>query len=110
LIDDGFQVNTLLVSDPKALQYIYQTKSYDYPKPPERLAFVELSNGNSVVAVDGIVSFLSTLAHCLLSLAPGDVHKRQRRVLLPAFGVSEARSFVPIFNKYASQVRRTVYE
>jgi hypothetical protein len=35
----------------------------------------------------------------------GDVHKRQRRVMLPAFGTGESRAFVSIFSQYAAQVR-----
>lgn len=34
----------------------------------------------------------------------GDVHKRQRKVMLPAFGVPESKALLPVFRHYAEQV------
>ncbi|KAK0240869.1 cytochrome P450 [Armillaria nabsnona] len=76
----------LLVSDPKALQYIYQTSGYRFIKPPGRKALGRLITG------PGILS------------AEGEDHKRHRKVLLPGFGGPEAKFYVPVFFIYASKL------
>ncbi|KAK0228974.1 cytochrome P450 [Armillaria fumosa] len=76
----------LLVSDPKALQYIYQTSGYGFIKPPGRKELRRLINGTGILYVEG------------------DDHKRQRKVLLPGFGVPEARFYVPVFFTYAGKM------
>ncbi len=35
----------------------------------------------------------------------GDTHKRQRKVMLPAFGTPESKALLPVFRHYAEQVR-----
>ncbi|KAK0196691.1 cytochrome P450 [Armillaria mellea] len=64
----------LMVSDPKALHYIYQTSGYKFIKPP-----VEI------------------YSYC-------DDHKRHRKVLLPGFGASEAKFYVPVFFTHARKM------
>ncbi|KAI0752821.1 cytochrome P450 [Daedaleopsis nitida] len=76
----------LLISDPKALQYIYQTSGYKFPKQPERRILSRLVGDTG------------------LTWAEGDVHKRQRKVMLPAFGVPESKALLPVFRHYAEQV------
>ena len=34
----------------------------------------------------------------------GDVHKRHRRIMTPAFGIRESKAFVPLFSAYAAKV------
>ncbi|KAL4068695.1 cytochrome P450 [Scleroderma yunnanense] len=68
----------LMVTDPKALQWIFATAGYDFPKQPERRAQSLLLNGRSIV------------------WAEGDAHKRHRRILNPGFGVPEARAFLSV--------------
>ncbi|KAK0462491.1 cytochrome P450 [Desarmillaria tabescens] len=69
----------LLVSDPKALQHIYQTSGYRYIKPPGRKEIGRLLNGTGIL------------------FAEGEDHKRHRKVLLPGFGGPEAKFYVPVF-------------
>ncbi|KAK0475530.1 cytochrome P450 [Armillaria novae-zelandiae] len=69
----------LLVSDPKALQYIYQTSGYRFIKHPGRMELGRLLTGSGIL------------------LAEGDDHKRHRKVLLPGFGGPEAKYYVPVF-------------
>lgn len=38
----------------------------------------------------------------------GDVHKRQRKVMLPGFGAPEAKALVPVFSSMAAKVRPPV--
>ncbi|KAG9227224.1 hypothetical protein CCMSSC00406_0004237 [Pleurotus cornucopiae] len=76
----------LLIMDAKALQYIYQTSGYHWPKMWERRELSRLAAGQG------------------LTWADGDVHKRQRKIMLPGFGTREARSFLPIFFSAANKL------
>ncbi|KAK0462505.1 cytochrome P450 [Desarmillaria tabescens] len=76
----------LLVSDPKALQYIYQTSGYRYIKPPGLNELGRLLNGTGILS------------------AEGEDHKRHRKVLLPGFGRPEAKFYVPVFFTYARKM------
>ncbi|KAH9922548.1 cytochrome P450 [Amylocystis lapponica] len=76
----------LWLSDPKALQYIYQTSGYNFPKQPERRIL------SRVIGDYG------------LTWSEGETHKRFRKVMLPAFGGPEARALLPIFTHYAEQI------
>ncbi|EGO00621.1 hypothetical protein SERLA73DRAFT_178475 [Serpula lacrymans var. lacrymans S7.3] len=78
--------DVLLVSDPKALQYMFQTSGYNFPKQKERRVVSRLLNGPGIVWADG------------------DDHKRQRKVMLPGFGGPESKAFVSVFRGYASQL------
>ncbi|KAJ6557510.1 cytochrome P450 [Mycena capillaripes] len=73
----------LLISDPKALHYMYSS-GYHIRKHAVR------SEATKILTGEG------------LAWANNDVHKRQRRVNSPAFGTAEARSYVPIFMAYAN--------
>ncbi|KIK60889.1 hypothetical protein GYMLUDRAFT_597826 [Collybiopsis luxurians FD-317 M1] len=82
-------MDRLLISDPKALQYILQTSGYRWCKYPERTEISRLSTGRGLLWADG------------------DVHKRQRKVMLPGFGTPEAKNFLPLFfSCVASMARR----
>lgn len=81
-----FGEDMLWISDPKALQYIYQTSGYNFPKQPERRAVSRLVGDHG------------------LTWADGDTHKRQRKVMFPAFGGPESRALLPIFEHHAEQV------
>ncbi|KAK0436857.1 cytochrome P450 [Armillaria borealis] len=69
----------LFISDPKALQYIYHTASYRFPKVPSRRHLSRILVGPGLSAMDG------------------NDHRRQRKVMLPGFGSPESKSFLPIF-------------
>ncbi|KAH9922092.1 cytochrome P450 [Fomitopsis serialis] len=81
-----FGVDMLWICDPKALQYIYQTSGYNFPKQPERRVLSGLMGDHG------------------LTWAEGETHKRQRKVMLPAFGSPEAKALLPVFDHYAEQV------
>ncbi|CDO76737.1 hypothetical protein BN946_scf184813.g7 [Trametes cinnabarina] len=81
-----FGEDMLWISDPKALQYVYQTSGYNFPKQPERRVLSRLIGDTG------------------LTWAEGDVHKRQRKVMLPAFGSPESKALLPVFRHYAEQV------
>ncbi|KAJ7894320.1 cytochrome P450 [Mycena olivaceomarginata] len=73
----------LLISDPKALHYMYSS-GYNIRKHTVRAEVTKILTGEG------------------LAWASDEVHKRQRRVNSPAFGAAEARSYVPIFTAYAN--------
>ncbi|KAK0213324.1 hypothetical protein DFS33DRAFT_1377806 [Desarmillaria ectypa] len=76
----------LLVSDPKALQHIYQTSGYRFIKPPGRKEIGRMITGSGILSVQG------------------DNHKRHRKVLLPGFSAFEVKFYVPAFFTHAGKV------
>ncbi|TFK45404.1 cytochrome P450 [Heliocybe sulcata] len=74
-----FGDDRIMISDPKALQYMFNTAAYTFPKPDDQRAIMLQLNGRDLV------------------WAEGETHKRQRKVMLPAFGGPEARALYPIF-------------
>ncbi len=50
----SLQEDRLLVSDPKALQYIYQTSGYKFIKPPGLKELSRLFNGTGILFVEGL--------------------------------------------------------
>ncbi|EKM53352.1 uncharacterized protein PHACADRAFT_259665 [Phanerochaete carnosa HHB-10118-sp] len=70
---------SLWISDPKALQYIYVTSGYRFTKTPERRALSRLHSGHGLVWADG------------------EDHKKQRKVMLPAFQAPETKALFPHF-------------
>jgi len=73
-----------MVADPKALQYLLHMTGYRYPKSADRAHFNEIVVGKGLVSVQG------------------EVHRRQRKAIAPAFNVQQLRSFLPLFNRVAS--------
>ncbi|KAJ7691727.1 cytochrome P450 [Mycena rosella] len=73
----------LLISDPKAIQYIYNS-GYNIRKQGFRSELMRVVTGPG------------------LAWANNEIHRRQRKVNSPAFGTNEIRSYVPIFAAYAS--------
>jgi len=63
--------------------------AYDYPKPD----FVRDSLASMAAGHDGLLT------------VEGDVHRRQRRILTPAFSSSHIKSLTPIFWAKASELR-----
>ncbi|KAF9070864.1 cytochrome P450 [Rhodocollybia butyracea] len=85
-IKGAFGEDRLVVSDPKAMQYIFQTAGYGFLKWPERTEISRVLMGRGLLWADG------------------SIHKRQRKVMLPGFGAPESKSFVSIFRKVASEL------
>lgn len=83
-----FGEDRLMISDPKALRYIYQTSGYNFHKQPERIELSRLIGGRGILWADG------------------DDHKRHRRVMQPAFGAREAKLLLPVFYGYADKLRK----
>ncbi|KAK0196692.1 cytochrome P450 [Armillaria mellea] len=84
-VTDGrlVQEDRLMVSDPKALHYIYQTSGYKFIKPPGRKELGRLITGTGIV-------YAMTI--------------RDIANLLPGFGASEAKFYVPVFFTHARKM------
>ncbi|KAJ3800317.1 cytochrome P450 [Lentinula aff. detonsa] len=85
-IKGPFGEDRLVVSDPKAMQYIFQTAGYGFLKWPERTEISRVLMGRGLLWADDAI------------------HRRQRKVMLPGFGAPESKAFVPIFLKAASNL------
>ncbi|KAK9239958.1 cytochrome P450 [Lipomyces kononenkoae] len=72
----------------QALQEVLQTKSYSFIKPP----FLTRS-------------LVSVLGNGIL-FAEGDVHRHQRKLLMPAFKTSHVNRLVPIFLEESSRLQK----
>ncbi|EKM80790.1 hypothetical protein AGABI1DRAFT_55872 [Agaricus bisporus var. burnettii JB137-S8] len=85
-IKGPFGEDRLLISDPKALQYIFHTSGYNYLKWPERTEISRVLMGRGLLWADG------------------EVHRRQRKVMLPGFGAPESKAFVSIFRRVSAEM------
>ncbi|KAJ7072910.1 cytochrome P450 [Mycena amicta] len=85
-VQASFGEDRLLVTDPKALQYIYHTSGYRFHKQPERIELTRLISGRGILWADG------------------DDHKRHRKVMSPSFSPSEVKALLPLFFSYASEI------
>ncbi|KAJ7081387.1 cytochrome P450 [Mycena belliarum] len=78
----------LMTTDPAAVAHILGN-AYDYPKPD----FVRDSLATMAAGHDGLLT------------VEGDAHRRQRKILTPAFSSSHIKSLTPIFWDKATQLR-----
>ncbi|TFK88470.1 cytochrome P450, partial [Polyporus arcularius HHB13444] len=78
----------LMTTDPRAVNYI-MSRGYDYPKPD----FVRDSLASMVAGYEGLLT------------AEGEMHRKQRKVLNPAFSAAQIRSLTPIFWEKAVRLR-----
>ena len=100
------QADHLLISDPKALGYIFRTSAYRFPKTVERRHLSRASLGDGVFSADGIHGSVCPYVIFLYHQSTtGEVHRRMRKIMLPSFGGPESRALLPIFVSNASKVR-----
>ncbi|KDQ07868.1 hypothetical protein BOTBODRAFT_38425 [Botryobasidium botryosum FD-172 SS1] len=76
----------LLIADTRALSYVL-SHAYDFPKPEESRAAVGEIFGKGLL------------------FAEGDVHKRQRRIMNPAFSAAHVRALTPVFLDKSYELR-----
>ncbi|KZT30089.1 cytochrome P450 [Neolentinus lepideus HHB14362 ss-1] len=79
-------LNKLVIADPKAIQYVLNAAAYDFPKPAPLRAFIIALSGPHLI------------------WAEGDVHKKQRRIMSPAFGAYEMKALHPVFKHHAENL------
>ncbi|GBB94360.1 hypothetical protein RclHR1_02340017 [Rhizophagus clarus] len=80
-----FNKPTLFVADPKIIQEITLSKTYEFVKPYNKGAISLIGNG--------------------LVFAEGDDHKRQRKMMNPAFTHSNIKDMVPSFIRVTSTLK-----
>ncbi|KXN90138.1 Cytochrome P450 4A4 [Leucoagaricus sp. SymC.cos] len=85
-IKGAFGEDRLLISDPKALQYIFHTSGYNFLKWPERTEISRVLMGRGLLWADG------------------ETHRRQRKVMLPGFGGPESKALVAIFRRVGAEL------
>ncbi|KAF7297700.1 Cytochrome P450 [Mycena kentingensis (nom. inval.)] len=78
----------LMTTDPVAVAHILGN-AYDYPKPD----FVRESLATMAAGMDGLLT------------VEGEQHRRQRKILAPAFTAAHIKSLTPVFWNYAEQLR-----
>ncbi|KAF9107237.1 hypothetical protein BGX29_006923 [Mortierella sp. GBA35] len=72
-----FNTQNVLLADPQAIQHVFGTHAYKYPKP------------------DRVIRLMSSVIGKGLLLAEGDVHRKQRKMINPAFSHKNIKDMVP---------------
>ncbi|KAG0288165.1 hypothetical protein BGZ96_008034 [Linnemannia gamsii] len=73
-----FNTLQIVLGDPKAIQHVYSTYAYDYPKSSRTVRLL-----SSVIGKGGVL------------LAEGAIHRKQRKMLNPAFSHKHIKEMVP---------------
>ena len=97
------QEDRLWVADPKAIHHILQRSDRLYEKPRFMMEQAVAILDWGLVTVEGRFPLKSRVIH-VLTLTPGDAHKRQRRAMTPAFGLVEAKALYPYFVRCSNSV------
>lgn len=84
--DTKVQRDRLYTLDPRAINHIL-THSTEFTKPPM------VTNNLSRILGEGLL------------VAEGDVHRKQRRIMNPAFGPAQIRELTPIFVEKSAKLR-----
>lgn len=79
------QEEYLMVSDPKAIQHIY-VNSQSFVRPKYSRALLKMLFGPAI------------------GIAEHEDHKRQRKIMLPAFGSPRLRNLFPVFIRHTQKV------
>ncbi|KAK0455344.1 cytochrome P450 [Desarmillaria tabescens] len=87
-----FGQDILSVVDPKALQYIFHSSGYRFPKTQDVYHSLHAFMGQGLVSVDG------------------EIHRRQRKILGPAFATSQLRLFLTVFQTSAVKLTEKISE
>ncbi|KAG0363480.1 hypothetical protein BGX24_004881 [Mortierella sp. AD032] len=72
-----FNAQQVVLGDPKAIQHVFSTHAYDYPKSDRAIRLLSQVVGKGVLLVEG------------------DVHRIQRKMLNPAFSHKHIKEMVP---------------
>ncbi|KAF9107238.1 hypothetical protein BGX29_006924 [Mortierella sp. GBA35] len=73
-----FNTQNVLLADPQATQHVFRTHDYKYPKP------------------DRVIRLMSSAIGKGLILVEGDVHRKQRKMIGPAFSHQNIKEMVPV--------------
>ncbi|KAG1747117.1 cytochrome P450 [Suillus paluster] len=76
----------LWTADPRALQYVFHTSGYRFSKSTVATETTRLFTGESILVTDSID------------------HQRHRKIMNPAFGAAQLRTFLPVFRRSAARL------
>ncbi|KAJ3935966.1 MAG: cytochrome P450 [Lentinula lateritia] len=76
-----FSVSSILLLDPKALQYVTVTSGYRFPKPQDVRQITAFLMGRGILNAEGVI------------------HNRHRKALNPAFSANQLRQFLGLFQR-----------
>ncbi|KAK0438186.1 cytochrome P450 [Desarmillaria tabescens] len=85
-----FGQDVLSVADPKALQYIFRSSGYRFPKTRDTDRLNRAAMGPGLVTVKD------------------EIHQRQRKILGPAFTASQLRLFLNVFQASAAKLTEQI--
>lgn len=83
-----FNNQRVIIADPKAIQHVFNTHSYKYKKPSR------------------VVRLLGQVIGYGVLLAEGDAHRKQRKMLNPAFGHKHVKEMVSIMSDPANKLSK----
>lgn len=78
-----------MISDPKAIQHIFN-RSNTYVRQIQNSEMYRMIGGPG------------------LTVVTGEDHKRQRRVMQPAFGIPHVKTLFPVISRHAEKVCKTL--
>ncbi|KAK0210065.1 cytochrome P450 [Desarmillaria ectypa] len=87
-----FGQDILSVADPKALQYMFHSSGYRFPKTRDIHRISEALVGRGIATVEGFI------------------HQRQRKILGPAFAATQLRRFLTVFQVSAMKLTEKITE
>jgi len=76
----------LWTADPRALQYVFHTSGYRFSKGTTANETTRLFTGESILTADSVD------------------HQRHRKIMNPAFGAAQLRTFLPVFRRSAARL------
>lgn len=84
-----------------------QISGYNYPKPSGENANIELLADRGIVWATGKYDLY--FFNFFNIVFAGNVHKRHRKAMLPAFGMPQAKEFLPMFQKTIENVTSRLF-
>jgi len=100
------QEERLWIADPKAINHILRNSGTVYRKGDSMRELTALVLDRGLSWADG-KAFSKSIYPDILTVT-GDVHKRQRRAMTPAFGLVETKGLLPYIAQSATKVRLCV--
>jgi len=105
-MDACVEEDRLWIADPKAINHILQKSGYLWEKPAYLREGKALLTGRGIMWAHGEPPSVISVFWLLSSNDPtGDLHKRHRRAMAPAFGLVEAKALLPYFMDAVTKAR-----
>ena len=91
--------------NPQVMHHLHQKSGYDYRKRPFIAHLAYLTMGPGIMSMHGAYTYGGAF-HVRVGSdnVLGDDHHRHRKIMNPAFSTAQLRTFVPLFQRIASEV------